>query len=80
MDDADRKRFNDLTQDYLEKTKGEAEHRQILSNAVYIIKGIRDVVSPALSAFPPAGIAWSGVCLVLLPVGRDKMYYFTALI
>lgn len=61
-------RFRQVANSYAEAAKKHAANSGIVSAAVQFVLRTKDIVSTALSASPPASLAWAGVCLVLLPV------------
>ena len=61
--------FARLGQEYLELARKDAANQGIVSSAVQFIQKTRDVISIALASSPPALLAWTGICTIVLPVG-----------
>ncbi|KAH6613626.1 hypothetical protein B0J18DRAFT_473330 [Chaetomium sp. MPI-SDFR-AT-0129] len=60
--------FTRLAQEHVEMARKESAHQGIVSSAIQFIQKTRDVVGLALSASPPASLAWTGICTLVLPV------------
>jgi hypothetical protein len=60
--------FTRLAQEYLDLARRDAANQGIVSSAVQFIQKTRDAVSLALVSSPPASIAWTGICTIVLPV------------
>ncbi|KAK4142665.1 uncharacterized protein C8A04DRAFT_29617 [Dichotomopilus funicola] len=60
--------FTRLAQEHVEMVRKESAHQGIVSSAIQFIQKTRDVVGLALSASPPASLAWTGICTIVLPV------------
>jgi hypothetical protein len=69
MLDCDRKQrmasMTEMTRLSLEKAKRHDNVHQAVKQAIDFIKVTSTVVSSMLVAYPPASIAWSGICAVL---------------
>jgi hypothetical protein len=61
--------FTTLAQEYLDLARRDAANQGIASSAVQFIQKTRDAVGLALVSSPPASIAWTGICTIVLPVG-----------
>lgn len=62
--------FTRLAQEHVEMARRESAHQGIVSSAIQFIQKTRDVVGLALSASPPASLAWTGICTIVLPVSQ----------
>ncbi len=60
--------FSRLGQEYLEMARRDSASHSIVSSAIQFIQRTRDVVGIALAASPPASVAWTGICTIVLPV------------
>ncbi len=60
--------FARLGQEYLEVARKDAANQGIVSSAVQFIQKTRDVIGIALASSPPASLAWTGICTIVLPV------------
>ncbi len=60
--------FARLGQEYLELARKEAASQSIVSAAVQFIQKTRDAIGIALASSPPASLAWTGICTIVLPV------------
>jgi hypothetical protein len=60
--------FTRLAQEYLDLARRDAANQGIVSSAVQFIQKTRDAVGLALTASPPASLAWTGICTIILPV------------
>ena len=60
--------FTTLAQEYLDLARRDAANQGIVSSAVQFIQKARDAVGLALVSSPPASIAWTGICTIVLPV------------
>jgi hypothetical protein len=59
----------------LEKMKDQGSSKVIegAQEAVNLIKKSKDFIGGALQSCPPASLAWTGVCLILLPVSFQPL-------
>ncbi|KAJ4294672.1 hypothetical protein N0V88_004902 [Collariella sp. IMI 366227] len=60
--------FTRLGREYLDVAKRDGGHQGIVSSAVQFIQKTKDAVSLALSCSPPASLAWTGICTIVLPI------------
>lgn len=63
--------FTRLGREYLDVAKRDGGHQGIVSSAVQFIQKTKDAVSLALACSPPASLAWTGICTIVLPVGNS---------
>jgi hypothetical protein len=71
--------FARLGQEYLELAKRETANQGIVSSAVQFIQKTKDAVGIALASSPPASLAWTGICTIVLPVGSWSFYCHPAM-
>lgn len=64
--------FARLGQEYLELAKRDAANQGVVSSAVQFIQKTKDAVGIALASSPPASLAWTGICTIVLPVGPRR--------
>ncbi|KAK3291539.1 uncharacterized protein B0H64DRAFT_366873 [Chaetomium fimeti] len=60
--------FTRLAQEYLDLARRDSASQSIVSSAVQFIQKTRDVVGLALASSPPASLAWTGICTIVLPI------------
>jgi hypothetical protein len=60
--------FTRLAQEYMDLARRDSASQSIVSSAVQFIQKTRDVVGLALASSPPASLAWTGICTIVLPV------------
>ncbi|KAL2131417.1 hypothetical protein VTI74DRAFT_5128 [Chaetomium olivicolor] len=60
--------FTRLGREYLEIARRDGGHQGIVSSAVQFIQKTRDAVGLALASSPPASLAWTGICTIVLPI------------
>lgn len=61
--------FTRLAQEYLELAKKDTANQGVVSSAVQFIQKTKEAVGLAVAASPPASLAWTGICTIILPVG-----------
>ncbi|SPQ26440.1 548b9f0d-7290-4e60-957b-ee2b088f12f2 [Thermothielavioides terrestris] len=60
--------FTRLAQEHLELARQDAANQGIVSSAVQFIQKTKEAVGLALAASPPASLAWTGICTIVLPI------------
>ncbi|KAK4120103.1 hypothetical protein N657DRAFT_625707 [Parathielavia appendiculata] len=60
--------FTRLAQEYLELARRDSGHQGVVSSAVHFIQKTKDAVGLALASSPPASLAWTGICTIILPI------------
>ncbi|KAK4096347.1 hypothetical protein N658DRAFT_519264 [Parathielavia hyrcaniae] len=60
--------FTRLAQEYLELARRDSANQGVVSSAVQFIQKTRDAVSLAVASSPPASLAWTGICTIILPI------------
>ncbi|KAH6617537.1 hypothetical protein F5144DRAFT_624215 [Chaetomium tenue] len=66
--DAGEECFTRLAQEYMDLARRDSASQTIVSSAVQFIQKTRDVVGLALASSPPASLAWTGICTIVLPI------------
>src|SRR5947209_18269121 len=65
-------RMKEVVSKALEKAKRHAKAKDMVISAVDFVKKVNDLVGKTLDAYPPASLAWSGICAAL-PVSRSPI-------
>lgn len=62
--------FRRVAHEYMEVTRRDSHSTEqaIVGAAVQFIQRTKDAISAALASSPPASLAWTGICTILLPV------------
>lgn len=58
----------------MEKTKKHAKAREYTIQGANILKAAEKTISAALTSYPPAALAFSGLCATL-PVNKCSVFY-----
>src|SRR2546429_5271714 len=58
-------RMNEVVSKALEKAKRHAKAKDMVISAVDFVNKVDDLVGKTLDAYPPASLAWSGICASL---------------
>ncbi|KAL2186893.1 hypothetical protein L209DRAFT_281179 [Thermothelomyces heterothallicus CBS 203.75] len=64
----DEETFTRLAQEYLNLARRDAADHGIILSAIQFILKTRDAVGLALASSPPACLAWTGICTIVLPI------------
>ena len=64
--------MNEVVSKALEKAKRHAKAKDMVISAVDFVNKVDDLVGKTLDAYPPASLAWSGVCAAF-PVSQSPI-------
>ncbi|KAK3305186.1 uncharacterized protein B0T15DRAFT_484882 [Chaetomium strumarium] len=60
--------FTRFAQEYVDLAKRDTASQSIVSAAVQFVQRTKDAIGLALACSPPASLAWTGVCTIILPI------------
>lgn len=72
---ADEEYFQTVARGYMEVTRRDTAHQPIIASAIQFIQRTKDAVGLALTTSPPASLAWTGICTIILPVSEPRHHH-----